>query len=335
MKPEITVIVPIYNVERYIRKCLDSLLAQTFANFEIWAVDDGSPDNSTEIVLEYAAKDQRIKSILKENGGYGSVLQDSIDRLESKYFLICDPDDWLAPDALEKLYNFAEEKQLDLAVADKYNVYEEDGEEEYVKSIPSWMQSIKADTIYTAPEDVQKFSLFEVTPHAKLYKTSIAKGIVFPQKVSYTDFVLYMLALSKTKRIAYDQEALAYYLKNRPGNTATDVRPSVIKDYLAGFDAILKQLPQEQADRNKVLYYRLFIQLRYICKQYAKVSKDPFKDEYIKLIYQGAASLQPYRQEIYQVTMENTTKSSRIFQHGLLTPLTSHCFVKKIIKKFM
>ena len=67
MKTDITVIVPIYNVEKYIRKCMDSLLRQTFKNFEVWAVDDGSPDNSKEIVKEYAKKDSRFKLILKEN----------------------------------------------------------------------------------------------------------------------------------------------------------------------------------------------------------------------------------------------------------------------------
>ena len=95
MKPKVTIIVPIYNVEKYIEKCLRSLLAQSFSEFEVWAIDDGSPDNSSDIVKEFCKKDSRIKLIQKENGGYGSVLEYAIKRIETEYFLICDPDDWL------------------------------------------------------------------------------------------------------------------------------------------------------------------------------------------------------------------------------------------------
>ena len=73
MKPDITVIVPMYNVEKYVSKCLKSLLNQTYKNFEIWAVDDGSPDNSKEIVKKFADEDPRIKLIVKKNGGYGRL----------------------------------------------------------------------------------------------------------------------------------------------------------------------------------------------------------------------------------------------------------------------
>ena len=107
---EITVVVPIYNVEEYIGKCLVSLINQTFTNFEVWAINDGSPDNSSNIVEEYSKQDKRIKLINKENGGYGSVLEYGIKNISSKYFLVCDPDDWLETNALEELYNFAEKK---------------------------------------------------------------------------------------------------------------------------------------------------------------------------------------------------------------------------------
>ena len=85
---DITVIVPTYNVEKYIGKCLKSLLNQTYKNFEIWAVDDGSPDNSKEIIQKYQKVDNRIKYIYKKNGGYGSVLEYCIKKINTKYFLI-------------------------------------------------------------------------------------------------------------------------------------------------------------------------------------------------------------------------------------------------------
>lgn len=99
----VTVLVPMYNVEKYVSKCLDSLISQTYKDIEIWAVNDGSPDNSRNIVLDYAAKDSRVKLIDKENGGYGSVLQMGIKKIKSPYFLVCDPDDWLEPTAIGKI----------------------------------------------------------------------------------------------------------------------------------------------------------------------------------------------------------------------------------------
>ena len=73
MEAKVTIVVPIYNVEKYVSKCLNSLINQTYKYIEIWAIDDGSPDNSKDVVERFSKKDPRVKLILKENGGYGSV----------------------------------------------------------------------------------------------------------------------------------------------------------------------------------------------------------------------------------------------------------------------
>ena len=156
MNPDITVIVPIYNVEKYIRKCLGSLKRQTYKNFEVWAIDDGSPDNSKKIVQEYADKDPRFKSILKENGGYGSVLEYGIKNTKTKYFLVCDPDDWLTDDALEKLHNFAENSNLDVTVGDKYNIYSEDNKKVYIPSFKKEL-NVKPRVAYDTAEKKDRF----------------------------------------------------------------------------------------------------------------------------------------------------------------------------------
>ena len=189
---DVTIIVPIYNVEQYVRKCLVSLSRQTYKNIEIWAVDDGSPDNSKEIVRELSNKDPRIKLIEKENGGYGSVLEYSIKNIQSEYFLICDPDDWLASDAVEKLLVLAKRDNLDLVIGDRINFYGSTKQEVYVKTIANENFEISPFNVYSNSEDIQKFSFAQPSPHAKLYRTEIAKNIQFPHKVSYTDFVLYV-----------------------------------------------------------------------------------------------------------------------------------------------
>ena len=99
-KADVTIIVPIYNVEKYVEKCIKSLLSQTFKNIQILAVDDGSPDNSKDIIRKLSKKDDRVKLVVKENGGYGSVLQYAIKNIQTEYFIVCDPDDWLRQDLI-------------------------------------------------------------------------------------------------------------------------------------------------------------------------------------------------------------------------------------------
>ena len=95
MNPEISIIVPIYNTENYLRRCIDSILTQSFENFELILVNDGSTDNSRKIIDEYKSKDKRIKVILKENGGQGSARNRGINMAKGKYIMFCDSDDFV------------------------------------------------------------------------------------------------------------------------------------------------------------------------------------------------------------------------------------------------
>lgn len=113
-KPLISIIVPVYNVEKYLSKCLDSILAQTFTDFEVIAVDDGSPDNCGKILDEYAQKDERIKVIHKENGGVSSARNAGLDAAQGEYIGFVDPDDTIFPDMYEHLYSEAKSGDYDI-----------------------------------------------------------------------------------------------------------------------------------------------------------------------------------------------------------------------------
>lgn len=105
----ISIIVPVYNVEPYLRQCIDSILAQTFTDFELILVDDGSPDGCPAICDEYAVKDSRVRVIHKENGGVSSARNAGMEVAEGKYFLFCDSDDYVSPQWCEKLFRQIEE----------------------------------------------------------------------------------------------------------------------------------------------------------------------------------------------------------------------------------
>lgn len=120
MCPLISVIVPIYNAENYLHRCLDSILAQTFTDFELILVNDGSTDCSSKICDEYALKDNRIKVIHKSNGGVASARQMGVDNALGNYTIHADPDDWVEPTMLEELYKKAIEKDADMVICDFY-----------------------------------------------------------------------------------------------------------------------------------------------------------------------------------------------------------------------
>lgn len=111
---QISVIVPIYKVEKYLAKCIDSILAQTFSDFELILVDDGSPDACPEICDAYARKDPRVVVIHRENGGLSAARNSGLEIAKGKYITFCDSDDYLAPDFLEVLYTRIEEDGADV-----------------------------------------------------------------------------------------------------------------------------------------------------------------------------------------------------------------------------
>ena len=127
-KPLISVIVPVYNVEKYLGKCVDSILAQTYENLEIILVEDGTRDGCGAICDAYAAKDPRVRVIHKENGGLSSARNAGMDIARGEYFGFVDSDDWIEPETYETLLNLAEKYNADLVSGSRYDVAEPTGE---------------------------------------------------------------------------------------------------------------------------------------------------------------------------------------------------------------
>ena len=123
--PQISIIIPIYNVERYLRQCIDSILAQTFTNFELLLIDDGSPDGCPAICDEYAEKDARIRVFHKPNGGVTSARNKGLDNAKGNWIIYIDGDDWIEPTYVEELYNAAINNEADIAICGFRFVYED------------------------------------------------------------------------------------------------------------------------------------------------------------------------------------------------------------------
>ena len=121
--PSVSIIIPTYNVEKYLRQCMESVLIQTLEDIEIICIDDGSTDKSGEILDEYASKDERIKVVHKENAGYGHSMNLGISLARGKYIGIVEPDDYIKPNMYRALYEAAEKHNVDFVKSDFFNVY--------------------------------------------------------------------------------------------------------------------------------------------------------------------------------------------------------------------
>ena len=116
----VSVIVPVYNVEKYLSQCMDSIISQSLKNIEIICIDDGSTDSSPKILDEYAEADSRIRVIHKENGGYGAAMNLGIKEACGEFIGIVEPDDYILPDMYERLYNAAKDNSCEIVKSDFY-----------------------------------------------------------------------------------------------------------------------------------------------------------------------------------------------------------------------
>lgn len=193
--PKISVIVPIYNVEQYLSRCVDSILAQTFRNFELILVDDGSPDNCGAICDEYAKKYDFITVIHKENGGLSDARNHGIDIAKGEYLSFIDSDDWVTPDFLEKLYDAIVQTGCRMSVC---NVVWHDGNQE----LKGCSYRPAAELKVVSGADMYE-TLYRPSASNKMYERSIFQTMRYPKGKLYEDAYIYHDILSQIDSLAY------------------------------------------------------------------------------------------------------------------------------------
>ena len=213
-EPKISVIVPVYKAEAYLERCINSLLVQTFADFEVLLVDDGSPDDSGKICDEYAAKDNRVKVYHKENGGVSSARQCGIDNARGEYTIHVDPDDWVEMGMLKELYEKAKEDDVDMVLCDYYENYEKVNLQVYVNQKPS---SLDSDTIIS-----ELFQQLHGSCCNKLIRRVCYNryNVSFPLQFSYSEDLYVILSLLKNNiTVSYLPKAFYHYVKDMNENS--------------------------------------------------------------------------------------------------------------------
>ena len=213
MTEKITVIVPVYNVENYLEKCLDSLINQTYKNLEIIVINDGSTDNSGEICQEYAQKDNRIVYIEKENGGLSDARNVGLDKMTGSYVTFIDSDDWVELDYVEILYKKIIEYQADISVGNYYS-YNEDEETYYFHIYgDSYYEKVYDnisifENLYESQE-MKSFAL--ISAWGKLYKAKLFDYLRFEKgKLGEDGYFNQKMYLSVNKVVYLNKGLYAY-----------------------------------------------------------------------------------------------------------------------------
>lgn len=229
----ITIVVPVYKVEKYLNRCVDSILNQTYQDFEVLLVDDGSPDNCGKICDEYVKKDCRIFVIHQKNSGLSAARNTGINwfykRNRSDYITFVDSDDWLHPDYLKILTDGIIENKVKISVCDFKRVTAETPHENY--------NNVNFEL--TSPEDflVNHFWQYNYAC-GKLYHKSVFDDIRYPIGKIFEDTFTTYKVLHKCDEIAYTELQLYYYFQNEQGISHSPWKPSE----LVVFDAMQEQL---------------------------------------------------------------------------------------------
>lgn len=227
---KISVIVPVYNVENYIEKCLDSILSQNFDSYEIIVVNDGSTDNSLEILKKYQKNNfNKIVLIDQENGGQGSARNNALKIARGKYIFYVDSDDWIEYNTLKTLYDIISEDKADIIIFGN-NVVDIEGN----------ILSVEDPKIYQ--DDKLNLLFGKMAIWNKMYKKKVLKDIVFREKLFYEDLDFTSKIILSNYKICFTNKILYNYLE-RPGSTMNNAN-------------ITKNLEIIDALENLISYYR-------------------------------------------------------------------------------
>lgn len=234
--PEISIIVPVYKVEAYLRKCVDSILAQTFQDFELILVDDGSPDSCPAICDEYEHKDIRVRVLHKPNGGLSDARNAGLAVARGRYVGFIDSDDWISEDMFELLYQAIKEHDADIAVSCHYTVTDNQ---------PTRMNDFGRTAVlnqFQAIGEILKDREIKSYAWDKLYKTELFTNndILYPVGFNYEDiYATYQLFMHASKVVLVN-EPTYYYLRRDSGITGS----TSLRNLEHKFDAVTERHAQ-------------------------------------------------------------------------------------------
>ncbi len=251
--PKLSIIVPVYNVEQYIGKCLESLEKQTLKDIEILIVNDGSPDNSQEIIDSYVNKyPNMFFSYKKENGGLGDARNFAIPLCKGEYIAFIDSDDYVREDFAEKTYKYAKENNFDIVVFDAIWFYP-DGREEKHSTFPRFIKE----------KDDKAYVLAQPAAWNKIFKREIwtENALKFPIKLWYEDLATIPITAKFTDKIGFLNEELYYYRQRENSIMSNNKYSPRLLEIIKACDLLYQDLIESKYKAE--LEYTILFQLIY------------------------------------------------------------------------
>lgn len=224
--PKVSVVVPVYNVEKYLAKCLDSLVNQTLEDIEIIVVNDGSTDNSKSIIEEYSSKyPKKVFPFDKENGGLSDARNFGLNYVHGDYIAFLDSDDYVNKTLYEKMYNKALEEKSDMVECDFYWTY------------PA---SKKVDTRYEYKDKKDMIANARVVAWNKLYKKDVLlnSGVTFTKGLHYEDVDFFYKMIPKLGKVSLIREPLIYYVQRK--SSISNTQDENTKDIFTILDNVIE-----------------------------------------------------------------------------------------------
>ena len=250
---KISVIIPVYNVEKYIEECIDSTINQTYPNLEILLIDDGSTDNSGKICDEYALKDDRIKVIHQINGGLGNARNTGLNNATGDYIMFADSDDFFTPNACEVMLNEIESKNADYVIGNYQNCTEES---------VLWEKPIfdidKYKNFKLSIKDYKNsFYIMNSSVCNKIFKTSFLNkiGVRFEEGIPAEDAIFSTYCFMKSKNVYYISNVMYLY---RQRVEASSISTSCSYKYFEGISKAYKLIYENFKENDGIGFYRYF-----------------------------------------------------------------------------
>lgn len=225
---KLSIIVPVYKVEPYIHKCVDSILNQSFTDFELILVDDGSPDNCGKICDEYAQKDERVKVIHKKNGGLSDARNAGIDAAQGEIIGFIDSDDYIESNMYEELIKCLDENECDIVSGDTY--VERDGNKRF-------KGRYQENHIFNGEQAICEILKVHMDNSAwnKVYKRSVIGDIRYPKGRIYEDVATTYKFVANAKRVAYICKPYYHYIKRKGSIVASGFNSKSRYDCFLGY----------------------------------------------------------------------------------------------------
>ncbi len=278
-KPLVSVIVAVYNAEKYIRKCINSLLAQSYSNFEVILVDDGSTDSSGKICDEYVAKDSRIKVVHQPNGGVSAARQTGIDTAIGEYTIHADPDDWVEADMLEEMMVVALRDNADMVICDFWD--EKKGKSHYSCQNPG-----KNPTAETALRAL--FQQLHGSCWNKLVSRACYNGIGFYPALCFMEDKLFNIRiLVQGIKVSYLPKAFYHYCSRSTSivNTLSVESIHSMTDAVSEMEKVLIQSGRQ--DTELIYEQKKQLLLLVLDSQYFKLLTTIFPEIHDRIIREG------------------------------------------------